>query len=42
MYATISSFFFIISIVVILSNIGSLNLIILRNFDFDFNLQLIL
>ena len=41
-YATISSFFFIFSLILIWSNVGSLNLILLRNFNLDYNLQILL
>ena len=42
MYATISSFFFILALIIIWSNINSLNILILRNFNWDFNIQIIL
>ena len=42
LYATISSFFFLLAMIIIWSNVNSLNIIILRNFNWDYSLQLIL
>lgn len=42
LYATISSFFFLLAMVIIWSNINSLNILILRNYNWSNDLQLIL
>ena len=42
LYATISAVFFIISLIIIWSNTGCLNIIILKNFNWDYNIQIIL
>jgi len=42
MYGTVSSVFFILSLVLIWSNVGSLNFILLRNYNLDYNLQILL
>ena len=38
-YTTISSFFFIIFLIILWSNVGSFNMIVLKNYSLNFNLQ---
>ena len=42
MYAIFSSIFFILAVIIIWSNTGSLNIVVLKYFYWDYNLQLIL